>query len=245
MSDEKTISTVGAIPPDDERDAPDSPALVIAWCADEPLRVGEIALFRARGPVHTLGRGEGDGEARVRFFRQRPKRLEPTAPLAGLALSRRQLDVVATNRGLQITRVGRCPLTVNGVATDETTVVPGDTLHLRGQLLLYCIRRIASIPKTSYFEPSRFGAFGEPDAAGILGEAPATWELRERIAFAAQSGKHVLLHGESGTGKELAARRRDQSSVYRRGPRRRRDGRRPYLHRTGARRRPEPSRLAR
>ncbi len=32
------------------------------------------------------------------------------------------------------------------------------------------------------------------------------WQMRERIAFAANAGKHVLLHGESGTGKELAAR---------------------------------------
>jgi len=50
------------------------------------------------------------------------------------------------------------------------------------------------------------GAFGEPDALGILGESPLTWRLRESIAFAAKADTHVLVLGESGTGKELAAK---------------------------------------
>jgi two-component system nitrogen regulation response regulator GlnG/two-component system response regulator HydG len=44
------------------------------------------------------------------------------------------------------------------------------------------------------------------DKHGIVGEHRAIWDLRDRLAFAAQSEQHVLLLGESGSGKELAAR---------------------------------------
>jgi DNA-binding NtrC family response regulator len=40
----------------------------------------------------------------------------------------------------------------------------------------------------------------------MLGESPASWTLRDQIAFAAKSTSHVLICGDSGTGKELAAR---------------------------------------
>jgi hypothetical protein len=206
LKDAKTISVAGAALATDEPTETESLALVIAWCADEPGRIGEVALFTPRGVMQTLGRGDGDGEARVRFFRQRPRRLAPTEPLVGLALSRKQLTVRTNAGSLAVERVGRCALSVNGVVTERATVVPGDTVLLRGQLLLFCTRRVPSIPPTAYFLEKSCGAFGEPDEAGILGEAPSMWQMRERIAFAANAGKHVLLHGESGTGKELAAR---------------------------------------
>ncbi len=206
LKDAKTISVAGAALATDERAETESLALVIAWCADEPARIGEVALFTSRGVMQTLGRGDGDGEARVRFYRQRPRRLAPTEPLVGLALSRKQLTVRTNAGSLAVERIGRCALSVNGVVTERATVIPGDTILLRGQLLLFCTRRVTSIPATTYFLEKTCGAFGEPDDAGILGESPAMWQMRERIAFAANAGKHVLLHGESGTGKELAAR---------------------------------------
>jgi two-component system response regulator HydG len=205
--DAETISIAGATFSVEDRTPAESLALVIAWCADEPARLGEVALFGQRGAAQTLGRGEGeDGEPRVRFFRQRPSRLSPTEPLSGLPLSRRQLTVKPSGASLAVERVGRCALLVNGVPTEKALVSSGDTILLRGQLLLFCTRRVPSIPKTVYFLDRSFGAFGEPDGVGILGEAPGMWQMRERIAFAANAGKHVLLHGESGTGKELAAR---------------------------------------
>lgn len=206
MKDEKTISIVGAALASADRAPTESTGLVIAWCADEPERVGEVALFAERGALQTLGRGEGDGEARVRFSRQRPSRLAPTEPLAGLSLSRRQLTVKPSGGKLEVERVGRCALLVNGLPTDKAVIVPGDTVLLRGQLLLFCLKRVPSIPRSVYFTEKSYGAFGEPDGIGILGEAPGVWQMRERIAFAAKTGKHVLFHGESGTGKELAAR---------------------------------------
>ncbi len=193
------MTTDGAEPSDD------ATGLVIAWCEGEPSRIGEIALFPTRG-VRTLGRGDGDGEPRARFYRQRPGRLLPTEPLLGLALSRNQLEITPNGKDLSIVRTGRCALKVNGVQVEKATVTPGDTVSLRGQLLLLCVRRPTSLAKTVYFRETVFGAFGEPDGMGILGESACVWPLRERIAFAANSAKHVLLTGESGTGKELAAR---------------------------------------
>ena len=206
LKDAKTISIAGAALSTEDLPPAESLALVIAWCADEPARIGEVALFSQRGAAQTLGRGDGDGEPRVRFFRQRPGRLAPTEPLIGLPLSRSQLTVKPNGGNLGVERVGRCALFVNGSPVEKAVVVPGDTILLRGQLLLFCTRRVPSIPKTVYFLEKCFGDFGGPDAVGILGESPGIWQMRERIAFAANAGKHLLLHGESGTGKELAAR---------------------------------------
>jgi two-component system nitrogen regulation response regulator GlnG/two-component system response regulator HydG len=65
-------------------------------------------------------------------------------------------------------------------------------------------------------------AYGRPDAFGMIGESEAAWRVREAIAFAASTARHVLVLGESGVGKELAARavhglsaRRDRALVAR------------------------------
>jgi DNA-binding NtrC family response regulator len=48
-------------------------------------------------------------------------------------------------------------------------------------------------------------AFGAADPHGIIGEAPAAWQLRRELLRVAASNAHVLLLGESGSGKELCA----------------------------------------
>src|SRR5580658_5957358 len=165
--------------------------LALAWSAEEPRRVGEIAMAPPAGQSQVLGRGEGEpGEARVRFARQRPGTFTPGPPLEGAALSRRQLKVTSKEDGLVVESVGRCELHVNGVRTEAATVRPGDTLYLRRQLLLLCTRRAAFIPKGRFLPETAWGAFGEPDAFGILGESPITWHLREQLAFVAKSPKH-------------------------------------------------------
>ena len=45
--------------------------------------------------------------------------------------------------------------------------------------------------------------FGAADPWGLVGEAPATWELRRQIVFLAAQGEHLLVLGPSGSGKEL------------------------------------------
>jgi DNA-binding NtrC family response regulator len=127
-------------------------------------------------------------------------------PLAGAGLSRRQLLFQLDDGGLTVDCVGRCPLRVNGASTQSALLRPGDTLQLRRQLVLYYAQRPAVLAKLRYFPGAAWGAFGEPDAHGMLGESPSTWNLREELAFVAKAGTHCLLVGQSGTGKELAAR---------------------------------------
>src|SRR5580658_1456269 len=180
--------------------------LVLAWSAEEPLRVGEIAML-PEGKEHIFGRGEGDSdETRVRFFRQRPGTLDAGPALAGAGLSRRQLSVRAKAGTLEVERIGQCELRVNGAPRDRAIVHPGDTLHLRRQVVLLFVRRPVLMPKGRYFPRECWGEFGDPDAQGILGESQAAWLLREHLAFVAKAATHALLVGASGTGKELAAR---------------------------------------
>lgn len=181
-------------------------ALAIAWSKEEPQRVGEIAVLPLRHP-HVLGRGdEPTKELRVRFAQQRPGRFELGEPLAGAGLSRRQLVIEVTENSLVVESVGKCPMRVNGARRLKATLVPGDTIALHGQLVLVYVRRPVVFPKASHFPPEAWRAFGDADASGIVGESAAAWQLREQLAFAAQSPTHVLLVGASGTGKELCAR---------------------------------------
>lgn len=204
------LSRTTHVPESERRSEPHSAtvaALVIVWSAAEPHRVGELTLLPSTGEPSVLGRGEGgSGEARVRFFRQRPGAMDKTPPLASPGLSRRQLIAHPTREGVVLRRVGRCSLEVNGASCDEAMVVPGDVVALRRELILYCTRRPALIPSPRLFPAECAGFFGEADAFGILGESSGAWRLREAIAFAARSDTHTLIVGESGTGKELAAR---------------------------------------
>lgn len=146
------------------------------------------------------------------FFRQRPLGVRDAgtpecAPLhlGGEAISRRQLAIYVGPSGLTVHNIGRCDLRVNGEVTRETPVRAGDTLYLKNQLLLYCTYRPLEFPQLKAYAASRIGAFGQPDADGMVGESPAVWKLRERIAACARTNFHVLVVGDSGSGKELAA----------------------------------------
>ncbi len=105
---------------------------------------------------------------------------------------------------------------MNGEERQRATHKPGDTVVLKGELLLLCTRRARSLPLPGGLR--ELHEFGEPDAAGIVGESPAAWTLREELARAAARDDHVLLRGESGTGKELAAKVLHQGSKRANGP---------------------------
>ena len=184
----------------------DSLALVLAWSSAEPQRIGEIAFVPERTGWMTLGRGDraGDG-GRAAFGRQRPGAWERRPPLGGVAISREQLRLRAHGDRLEVERVGRCAMLVDGVEADRGEAGPGSVLTLRGQLVLLCVRRATQLPAARDFAASSWGPFGEPDAVGLVGESPAAWKLRERVGFTAKAEAHVLLLGESGTGKELVA----------------------------------------
>jgi two-component system nitrogen regulation response regulator GlnG/two-component system response regulator HydG len=187
-------------------------ALVIAWCASDPSRVGEVfllpALDMAQGAV--IGRssaGRDEGVLILGPIRQRPGKNEPCKPLMDPRISRHQLLVVGAEGGrVEVQNVGRCPLVVNGRATDRCAVQPGDTLLLRSALLLFATTRPERLPDLQNLERSAIPAFGEADAFGGVGESPMAWAMRDMLAFLAKRTAHVLLHGESGSGKELAAR---------------------------------------
>ena len=208
------------------------PALVILWSAREPERIGEVALLPPDCPLWLLGRapdhettmdikdpGLGDGvlpaafedttgAQPVVFFRQRPTGISetgPARPLAGEAISRRQLAISPRDDVLHVRNIGRCPLLINGHASHSALVRPGDTLYLRNQLLLYCTRRPLVVSSLRAYPLRRVCGYGQPDQDSMIGESLEMWTLRERLAACARTNFHVLIIGESGSGKELAA----------------------------------------
>jgi transcriptional regulator with AAA-type ATPase domain len=185
-------------------------ALVILWCAGQPHRVGEVALFPIYEKLY-VGRWDEDFgkiEEFARFARRCPGEVLAADPrvdvLTGNSISRGQLIACATAVTIEVESKGRCVMLVNGVETKIASLKPGDRLMLQGELLLMCVRRPAVIPSPP---PGTFiPAFGEPDAEGILGVSPSVWAMRAEIARLAESDEDVLIQGESGSGKELAAR---------------------------------------
>lgn len=200
-------------------------ALVLLWSAAEPERVGEVALLPPTdGAPYILGRapdasldagtnGRSPAELPLRFFRQRPfgvhgatEPTEESCRLRGPAISRRQLMLRVTSDGLVVNNIGQCPLFINGnAARPQQVVTAGSTLHLENQLLLYSTQRPMMLPALRSYPAERVGAYGEPDADGIVGESPSIWRLREEFAILARTDFHILILGESGSGKELAA----------------------------------------
>ena len=191
----------------DRESTPPTIALVIAWSASQPHRVGEVALLPF-GERLLVGRGDVEAETFACFAPQRPGQAPaPGArgePLEGDAISRRQLVVRAVGTKLQLEKIGRCPTYVNDAEVDSSaTLAPGDTVLLQGELLLLAVLRSRILSGPS--DAGELHPFGEADAHGIVGESPAAWSLRAQLAEVGRTDDHVLLQGESGTGKELAA----------------------------------------
>lgn len=189
------------------------PALVIAWSATEPQRVGEVAFVSPPGVWWQLGRAHQTepppAPQSLLFAPQRPAGLGPTpaaAPPRDPALSRQQLLCMARGDELLVRNVGRCPLRLNGRPVTEARVRSGDTLHLEDQLLLFCAFRPAALASPRGYPAERLGAFGDPDAEGQVGESPVAWRLREQLVALARTDLPVLIIGQSGSGKELIAR---------------------------------------
>jgi DNA-binding NtrC family response regulator len=217
-------STVPEREPASARPAVDSTAmaLMIAWCADEPWRIGETGLV-VPGTSVSLGRGGGAPGAPplLVFGRQRPGEWLPAPPLALPAMSRRQLAIRSPDRErLIVVNEGRLPLVHHravgsasptdeasastGQAGHEIECGSGDLLQIGGQLLLLCARRPLRLPADAALADAF--AFGEADRNGIVGESPQIWDLRQQLAVAGARAGHVLITGASGVGKELAAR---------------------------------------
>jgi DNA-binding NtrC family response regulator len=180
--------------------------LVLVWCPSEPARVGQILVVPGGGREAVFGRGgvgDADPTARVTLQRERPGTLDDAGPLRTVFVSRTQLSLRAHRDGVQVHNLGKREIEIDGQAVDTGVVRTGQTLHIKGQLVFYCMRR-ARLPAPAQ-AAAPLHAFGEADAVGIVGESPAAWQLRERVGFLGPRAPHVLILGDSGTGKELVA----------------------------------------
>ena len=181
-------------------------ALVLAWSASQPHRVGEVA-FLPLGERLLVGRGDVEVEKFAHFVRQRPGEVPAVDPaqgvLGGPSLSRRQLTVRNAGDTLEVEQIGKCRTYIRGEERPKGSLRPGDTVMFKGEVVLLCVSRPRALRA---LQPEReLHTFGEPDADGIVGESPAVWRVREQLARAALGRSHVLIRGESGAGKELAA----------------------------------------
>jgi two-component system nitrogen regulation response regulator GlnG/two-component system response regulator HydG len=181
--------------------------LVIAWSEEEPNRVGESCSFPDLGREFVLGRGYGEGtELRVGFGPWRPGDRPSAEPLAAEHVSRRQLEVVPVAVGISLKLLGPGELYIDGERADEGLALVGQTIRLDKRLLLLVTRRPTGFTPRFLLPAARGCRFGEPDRFAITGESVALARMLDEVAFAAQSGEHVLVRGDTGTGKELVAR---------------------------------------
>jgi DNA-binding NtrC family response regulator len=199
----------------DPRPAPPSAlVLVLAWSADEPDRAGEVAIIPPGDPGEEVvwGRADAAGPAphRLLMQRQRPGRSAAASEVRSPKVSRSQLRVQALSaRALAVTNAGRATVLHNGEEKVSFEAAPGDVIEVGRQIVLFCTTRPAWLAGARIDDDFPFGA---ADRHGLVGESPAAWELRRRVAFVAPREGHVLVRGESGTGKELVARALHASS---------------------------------
>jgi two-component system nitrogen regulation response regulator GlnG/two-component system response regulator HydG len=182
------------------------PHLILLWSLDEPERVGEA--LPVKDPV-SIGRGaqlDDDPAPRVSPRRMRPGSTVVRPPIANARISRRHLLVEpAGDDAVQVRSVGRAAMRIGGRAAAEGVARAGELVEIHNAAVFMVVSRPTELPASRSGASVAF-SFGGPDPFGIVGESEAAWRLREELAFAAATDRHVLLLGESGAGKELAAR---------------------------------------
>ncbi|MFT5680972.1 MAG: DNA-binding NtrC family response regulator [Myxococcota bacterium] len=200
MSNNSTLQTLDWLATEDEGTHREHFGLALVWSLEEPGRLGEVVLPTS---PQILGR-EKRGPGRCVLLQMRPGRTVPTGPLGGRTISRDQLAIAPERGGLSVRNIGRGTLLVNGVEVESALVRAGDLVEIVRKAIFLIVRRPPRLPPAPNATTS--DPFGLPDRSGIVGESPATWRLRESLAFAGPRDAHTLLLGDSGTGKELAAR---------------------------------------
>ncbi|MFO0742531.1 MAG: sigma 54-interacting transcriptional regulator [Labilithrix sp.] len=187
---------------------------VLAWSPVEAARTGEWAKIPRGKSI--FGRGSGEpGETRIGFAPSRPGATTKASPLTSRGLSRQQIVLHADGAAVEAVHAGRAPMHVNGRRTDRASLRAGDVVMIEGECVLLVAARdlrlfgggaAASFP------------FGQPDEHGLVGESPASFQLRDQLAFVAAREEHVLVSGPSGAGKEVCARAIHVRSSRARGP---------------------------
>ena len=204
-------------------DLPLELALALLWSAREPQRAGEVALLDG-ATAHVLGRHkeghEHHGMRPLRWRRQRPGREELRPPLdLARTISKRQVGLWLEGADrLRVLPAGKARVRVQGsrCPTEGALAGPGDTIVVGDQLVLLVLLRPPKLPRLRFYPSSSPHAFGLPDPDGIVGESPAAWTLRDRLAYIARLTQHVIVTGASGSGKEAAAQAIHRLSARRR-----------------------------
>jgi len=182
------------------------PCLIMAWSLDEPERIGEAIVVSRKVSV---GRGASlpdDPAPRTTLYRMRPGDSELGGPIANARISRQHLVLDPVDEeSVKLKSVGRATVRVNGRAVSgESVVRAGDIIEIHNAAVFLVTTRPSELPAAGG-APREF-AYGRPDPFGMVGESETAWKVREQLAFAASTDRHVLVLGESGAGKELAAR---------------------------------------
>ena len=182
-----------------------APHLVLAWSLDEPERLGEVIPVELSVLVGRGASAPDDIHPRQTLHRMRPGSLVAGAPIINARVSRKQLLLEQQGEdALRVRSIGAARVRVNGVETQDATASVGDLIEIHNAVVFYVASRAIALPPVD--ADTLAFPFGGPDAFGIVGESELAWKLREQIAFAASTSRHVLILGESGSGKELAAR---------------------------------------
>lgn len=195
--------------------------LAVLWSRHAPSQVGETLLLPAHAAGSFLfGRGEGSPlEARVTLARWSPGEPASRRVVICPRISRSQLRLTRLGDDrLLVENVGSCALVRDGAEVSRAELAVGDIVVLKNELMFLCISRPAHVHATFACSAVAPHAFGLPDAAGLVGESYAAWELRHRLATIAAQPFHLLLLGPSGTGKELAAQAIHRMSARRARP---------------------------
>ena len=178
----------------------EGPALLIAWYGADPdlLGAGFFPFSGDPGPWHVVGRGasrDDDPHRRLDPSFQRPGALvfEGSSPLATTRISRRQLHIRAKGELLEVVNVGRRQIQVNGAEFTAGILQPADVVRVGDALLLLVVQRPGVQPGADLAR----GAFGTPDALGLVGESFGAWRLREALARSPANRPLALVGGST------------------------------------------------
>lgn len=186
-------------------------ALVLVWSRYEPRRVGEIILLDPEiATAWLLGRGPDspkDSAKRAHAGRQTSTGFVDGGPLIGETMSQEQVGIELVAGGIEVRNRGKAVVSVGGQPLADKAVArmaPGTCLHVRGHSTYLLTYRGVLLPPVAPEVAAH--VFGEPDAAGIVGEGPKAVMMRNQLLRAVRTRGHVFLHGPTGSGKLLAAR---------------------------------------
>jgi two-component system nitrogen regulation response regulator GlnG/two-component system response regulator HydG len=198
------------------------PHLVLAWSLDEPDRLGEVVPVAGRTSIGRGGPLADDPAPRTTLHRMRPGSTLAGGPIASARIGRRQLVVEPRGEDEILVRsIGPARVRVAGKEVTDGVARVGEIVEIHNAAVFLVTSRPAQLPDLAATAPTTFD-YGSPDPFGMIGESETAWKVREAIAFAASTTRHVLILGESGVGKELAARavhglsaRRDRTFIAR------------------------------